>query len=187
MTKNQLRKLYREKRNRFSSEEIDRLSMAIANKSLEMDIWDYEIYSLFLSIQKLKEIETECLLNILQGKDKNISISKSDFQSHGMTHYLLTDSTKIKTNDWGIPEPVSGIKIDARQIDVVFIPLLAFDKKGNRIGYGKGFYDRFLADCRPDVVKIGLSFFEAEEQFEEVLDSDIPLDYCITPQKIYRF
>lgn len=104
-----------------------------------------------------------------------------------MTNYLLTDSTVLKTNDWGIPEPVDGIEIQPQQIEVVFMPLLAFDEKGNRIGYGKGFYDRFLSSCSIDTVKIGLSFFEAEPLISEVSEDDIPLDYCVTSEKIYRF
>jgi 5-formyltetrahydrofolate cyclo-ligase len=55
---------------------------------------------------------------------------------------------------------------------VVFVPLLAFDKKGNRVGYGKGFYDAFLSKCKPETIKIGLSFFEAEETIDDVFEND---------------
>ena len=61
-----------------------------------------------------------------------------------MTHFLLTDNTKIKKNQYNIPEPINGLEVPTKKIDVVFVPLLAFDKKGNRVGYGKGFYDKFL-------------------------------------------
>lgn len=77
--------------------------------------------------------------------------------------------------------------MEPKKIEVVFVPLLAFDKQGNRVGYGKGFYDRFLKQCKTDVVKIGLSLFDAEEEIEDVLENDIPLDYCITPNKIHEF
>ncbi|MFZ0597958.1 MAG: 5-formyltetrahydrofolate cyclo-ligase, partial [Flavobacterium sp.] len=72
-------------------------------------------------------------------------------------------------------------------IEVVFVPLLAFDNVGNRVGYGKGFYDKFLAQCKPRTIKIGLSFFEAENQIDDVFESDVKLDYCVTPEKIFRF
>ena len=104
-----------------------------------------------------------------------------------MTHFLLTDSTKLVKNSYNIPEPVDGIQISTEQIDVVFIPLLAFDKTGHRIGYGKGFYDRFLANCKPETLKIGLSFFKAEITNFDYLSSDIGLNYCITPNKNYKF
>ncbi|RYF99725.1 MAG: 5-formyltetrahydrofolate cyclo-ligase, partial [Chitinophagaceae bacterium] len=97
------------------------------------------------------------------------------------------DSTKIKKNEYNIPEPIDGIEVPDSKIDVVFVPLLAFDKKGHRVGYGKGFYDRFLAKCKPDVIIIGVSFFEAEEEILDVNPTDFALQYCVTPTNIYRF
>ncbi len=126
-------------------------------------------------------------MNILSGKDKHIVLSKSDFETMLMTHYLLTDNTVIKKNAYNIPEPVDGIEITNNKIEVVFVPLLAFDKKGNRVGYGKGFYDRFLNDCKPDTIKVGLSFFEAEDSIDDVFKNDIKLDYCVTPERVYKF
>jgi len=71
---------------------------------------------------------------------------------------------------------------------VVFIPLLAFDTKGNRVGYGAGFYDNMLAKCKPNCIKVGLSFFDTEKNLiEGVFEGDIPLDYCVTPTQIYTF
>ena len=70
---------------------------------------------------------------------------------------------------------------------MVFVPLLAFDEKGNRVGYGKGFYDKFLANCKPETIKIGLSFFEAEDKIKEISENDMQLNYCVTPNKIYSF
>ena len=104
-----------------------------------------------------------------------------------LQHYLLTDTTKLKLNRWKIPEPVSGIKIDPQQLDLVFVPLLGCDTFGNRVGYGKGFYDKFLANCKKDVIKVGLSFFPPDKDILEVEDFDIALDYCITPKAIYTF
>ena len=104
-----------------------------------------------------------------------------------MEHYLLTDTLKIKENKWGIPEPVSGIKIPEKDLEVIFVPLLVFDQKGHRIGYGKGFYDRFLAKCPENSIKIGVSFLKQSSESIEVLPTDVPLDYCITPDKVYKF
>ena len=104
-----------------------------------------------------------------------------------MIHFLLTDSTRLKKSKWNIPEPVDGIEIAPNKLDVVFVPLLAFDGQGQRVGYGKGFYDRFLAQCRKDAIKIGLSLFEAEERISDFEESDIPLDFCVTPKKVYSF
>ena len=104
-----------------------------------------------------------------------------------MTHFLLTDNTTLKKNALNIPEPIDGIEIDNSKMDVIFIPLLAFDKQGSRVGYGKGFYDKFLSNCRPGTIKVGLSFFEAEELISDISEYDIKLDYCVTPEEIIVF
>ena len=187
MTKAELRKKYKKLRNNISSEQVDELSMNIANKLLSIDIWNYTYYHLFLTIAERKEAQTEFILNILHAKDKEVIVSKSDFETQTMTNYLLTDNTVIKKNSWNIPEPVDGIEISNSQIDVVFIPLLAYDKTGNRVGYGKGFYDRFLNNCKPKTIKIGLSFFKANVNTIETSKNDIKLDYCVTPHKVYQF
>lgn len=161
--------------------------MVIANKLLPLDIWKYDFYHVFLSITEKKEIDTEPILHILQGKDKNIVLSKSNFTTRKMDNYLLTDTSVIKKNKWNIPEPVDGLEVPNSKIDVVFVPLLAFDTLGHRVGYGKGFYDIFLANCKPDVLKIGLSLFEAEKEIPGVLMSDIPMDFCVTPHNVYEF
>lgn len=187
MTKAQLRKTYKLKRQDLSPEALEDLSVEIANRLLDLPLWDFSFYHIFLSIVEHKEINTDFILNILSGKDKNIVISKSDFSTGKMIHFLLTDNTLIKKNQYNIPEPVDGIEIPSKKLEVVFVPLLAFDLQGHRVGYGKGFYDMFLSECRPETLKIGLSFFEAETKIKDVFDGDIALDYCITPKKVYRF
>ncbi|MBC9794410.1 5-formyltetrahydrofolate cyclo-ligase [Sinomicrobium weinanense] len=187
MDKKELRKKYKALRNELSQEDIEEKSLAIANKALTLPVWNGQYYHLFLSIAEQREIDTTFLLSILQGKDKEVVLSKSNFKDGSLAHYLLTDNTVIRKNIYNIPEPVGGLEVPEEKIDVVFVPLLAFDRQGNRVGYGKGFYDRFLALCRKDVIKIGLSFFEAEEHIERLLESDIKLDYCITPAEVYSF
>ena len=187
MYKKELRQKYKALRRELSLDEIETNSLSIANKLLQLDIWDRLYFHLFLTIEEQKEINTEFILQILAGKDKEIVVAKTDFNSIQMTHYLLTDNTKFKKNEYNIPEPVDGIEVPVSKIDVVFVPLLAFDIMGNRVGYGKGFYDKFLSQCQPETIKIGLSFFEAEEEIVDVYQDDIRLDYCITPNKIYNF
>ena len=187
MNKKALRKTYKTFRKDLSENQIEDLSLAISNELLKLPIWGYSFYHIFLAIEEQKEVNTNYILNILSGKDKNILISKSDFKTGNMTHFLLTDSTLIKKNDYNIPEPIDGIEISNDKIEVVFIPLLAFDKTGNRVGYGKGFYDRFLANCKPETVKVGLSFFDAEDEINDTHEGDVRLDYCVTTERVYKF
>jgi 5-formyltetrahydrofolate cyclo-ligase len=194
MDKKALRSKYKVLRQSLTEEEIEDKSLAIANQLLRMDalpslrlVWNKLYYHLFLTIEEQKEINTEYILQILAGKDKEIVISKCDFATLGMTHFLLTDNTKIKKNSYNVPEPVDGLEVPDAKIDVVFVPLLAYDKQGNRVGYGKGFYDNFLSKCKPETIKIGLSFFPPEEKIEDVSANDVKLDFCVTPDRIISF
>ena len=187
MKKLELRPKYKALRKQLSGSEIEEMSLAIANKLLTLPIWEKTYFHIFLPIKEHHEVNTEFILHLLSGKDKEIIISKSDFETRNMTHFLLTDNTRIKKNEYNIPEPVDGIEVPSHKIEVVFIPLLAFDTIGHRVGYGKGFYDKFLNECKPKTIKIGLSFFEAEELIEDVFEGDVQLDFCITPEKIYSF
>ncbi|WP_019037804.1 5-formyltetrahydrofolate cyclo-ligase [Psychroflexus tropicus] len=184
MDKIGLRKKYKALRHELSFTEVEDLSLDIANQLLKLDIWSHEFYHLFLSITSKKEINTEYILQVIHGKDANVVVPK--MKGDELVHYLLTDSTKLKLNQWNIPEPEKGIGIEPNQIDVIFVPLLAFDKTGNRIGYGKGYYDKFLKKCKPDAIKIGLSFFGPEQSIEKE-QHDIKLDYCVTPKQIFKF
>ena len=187
MKKSDLRIKYKELRAELSEDEIEEMSLAIANKLLTLPIWDKTYFHVFLPITEQKEVNTECILHVLSGKDKEIIVSKSDFKTKTMSHFLLTENTKIKKNEYNIPEPINGLEVQVNKIEVVFVPLLAFDANGNRAGYGKGFYDKFLTECKPETIKIGLSFFEAEEEISDVFESDVRLDYCVTPNEIYTF
>jgi 5-formyltetrahydrofolate cyclo-ligase len=186
MYKKKIRRNYRDKRDLLSSQIVTNYSLLIANQVLSMPIWDFSFYHIFLSIVKNKEVDTQPLLSLLQGKDKNIVVPKT-YPQGVLKNYLLTDGTLIRANQIGIPEPEDGIEIGENQIDVVFVPLLAFDESGHRVGYGGGYYDGFLKKCRPQTVKIGLSFFQAVDKIEDTNENDIPLNYCVTPEKIYEF
>ena len=187
MNKNDLRKKYKLARRQLSKNEIDEKSLAIANQLLKLDIWDKTYYHLFLPIETQNEINTDYILHILQGKDKEIVVSKSDFSTIQMTHFLLTDNTKFKKNEYKIPEPINGIEVPIDKIEVVFVPLLAYDKIGNRVGYGKGFYDKFLSECKPNTIKIGLSFFEPENEIEDVAKNDVKINFCVNSSYVINF
>ena len=184
--KSDLRSHYLKLRSKFTSEQIDDFSIEIVNRCLELNLWNKSVYHLFMASEQNKEIDTAHLLSVLQGKDKQIVIPKI-LDDYELEHYLLFDQTPLKMSHWGIPEPQSGIKINSNQIDVVFVPLLIFDLQGHRIGYGKGYYDRFLAKCRKETIKVGLSYFDPIEKIDDIQSHDIPIDFGITRNRIYEF
>ncbi|UJH66070.1 5-formyltetrahydrofolate cyclo-ligase [Allomuricauda sp. SCSIO 65647] len=186
MLKHELRKIYKEKRKELSPFFISESSLKIVDRLLDLPLWDFSYYHIFLSIVDKKEVDTAPIINFLQTKGKNIVVPKMA-ASATLEHYLLTDTTTIAVNNWQVPEPSGSEQVEETKIDVVFIPLLAFDRLGNRIGYGKGYYDGFLRKCRSDTLKVGLSFFEAETVISGVADHDVRMDYCVTPKNSYDF
>lgn len=186
MNKESLRIKYGQLRNELSEETLSTGSASIANQLRALPIWGATYFSVFLSITQKKEIDTDYILPILHSQDKEICVPKVA-PNNELQHFLLTDNSLLKANKWGIPEPQNGLEVPPNMIEVVFVPLLAFDKAGHRVGYGKGFYDRFLSKCNPNTIKVGLSLFEATELLIPAETSDIPLTYCVSPTKIYRF
>lgn len=143
----------------------------------------------FLPIVRKKEIDTWQIIRQLQMNHGHIriAVSVSDFSTGTLDHFWLRPDTRLQENKWGIPEPVQAQAIAVTEIDMVLVPLLAFDPKGHRVGYGKGFYDRFLASCRPGTTKIGLSLESGGHQLADVHEGDVLLDYVITPAGVIRF
>ena len=186
MNKLVLRKKYQKLRRDFSENFIEEKSISIANKCLELPIWGKKYFHLFISSKNLNEVETKYLLSILYGKDKLVIIPKIKKVGNNLDSFLLTDETKLKISKLGIPEPIDGIIFNPKKIDVVFVPLLAFDLEGNRVGYGKGYYDRFLKNCTSECIKVGVSFFPPEKKINNGT-LDVNLNYCVTPDKIYSF
>ena len=186
MNKIEARKKYLFLRSKLNNDQIITKSISIANNVLNLPIWSYNFFHIFLSIEEKFEVDTTPILNILTGKDKEILISKSDFNRQSMKSFIFNEETLMKKNKYGIPEPING-KEFKENIDVIFVPLLAYDKNGNRVGYGKGFYDRFLTnDQTRNVIKVGLSFFEPECKIQ-ISKYDEKLDFCVTPKKVFSF
>ncbi len=182
MIKKELRKLYKQKRKELTKSEIENLQQNIYTQILKTDFSDSNIIHIFLSIEKQKEINTYPIIDFLVSINKTIIISKSDFTSNTLQHYVFDESTILEINNYGIPEPINAQQIDVKEIDLVFVPLLISDKQNYRVGYGKGFYDRFLSECKSNVKTIGLNFFKPIDKINDKNEFDIPLDKIIYPK-----
>ena len=101
---------------------------------------------------------------------------------------IATDiDTPFEKRNGNIHEPDEGAPVPVIEIEMVFVPLVAFDQKGYRVGYGKGFYDKYLARCADDCLKTGFSYFDPVNSIDDRHEFDVPLDLCITPQNVYVF
>lgn len=188
-TKQELRKIYREKRMGLSPEKFEHLNGLLMEQVKALEMHPRGTVHLFLPIVGNKEPDTYAMADWLrqQYPDVRLVIPKTDPASRRMSHLVWDAGTMLTPNHWGIPEPEQGAPVVPQEIDAVFLPLLVFDERGNRIGYGKGFYDRFLAECRPTTRKIGLSLFEAVESISDVSPHDVAMDLCVTPTRIWEF
>lgn len=145
---------------------------------------------LFLPIVEKKEIDTFEFIHFFKTQHPTIQliVPRCDFKTKEMEALVFDpEATVLVKNGHQIPEPLYGNSVDPLVIDAVIIPLLAFDDEGHRVGYGAGFYDRFLEKCRPDVLKIGVSLFNHTKKIKDTHHQDIRLTHCITPEKIYTF
>ncbi|PQJ80569.1 5-formyltetrahydrofolate cyclo-ligase [Polaribacter porphyrae] len=181
MLKSELRKIYKQKRNDLTFEEIQKLQENIYQQIYDLDISQIKTVHLFLTLEKFKEIDTQPIIDYFRSQNKRIVVSKSDFSKNTLTHFYLGKDTEIALNKYGIPEPKNAKKALEKALDLVFVPLLISDEKHYRVGYGKGFYDRFLANCRKDCKKIGLNFFKPISKISDINEFDVALDDVIYP------
>lgn len=186
MLKKELRLDYLNLRQEFTGAGLSEASDRIARSCLQLPVWDKALFHLFLSVPEKREVDTSPLIAMLRGRGKQIAVPKMS-EGGSLSHILLDESTPISKNRWGIPEPAEGDPVLPGEIDVVFVPLLAFDEKGYRVGYGGGYYDRFLGQCRENVVSVGLSFFGPVKEISDLHPGDVPLTYVVCPERVYAF
>lgn len=189
MTKKQLRQLYTAKRQQLSVSEYADLNKRLLQQFRQLDLAQIHCIHLFLTALERKEPDTYLIRDWLKAEHPPIIrvFPKANFADHTMQSYADDEQLQLEVNGMGITEPIYGNLIDDKQIDAILVPLLAFDRQGYRVGYGKGFYDRFIARCRPDVQLIGFSLFDPVERIDDLHEFDLPLEQCITPNKIWVF
>jgi 5-formyltetrahydrofolate cyclo-ligase len=188
MKKDELRKIYLAKRKALS--ESDRLSLSSAISDIffkTIDLSFVKVIHIYLPIESKQEPNTWLIIDRIRRDFPHIRISIPKIQNDQMESFYFEDLHQLEKNNWGILEPKLGVSTPINKIDLVIVPLLAFDKLGHRVGYGKGFYDRFLKGCRSDCKKIGLSFFAPEEKIDGFNLLDIPLQLVLTPKEKYQF
>lgn len=188
MTKKEARQYFRDKRAAISANQMEKWKDLLLIHFQQANLPFLHTVHSYLPIEGKKEPDPEALIRYLEFTNPGIRmIVPKIIDQENMVHVWVNDNTAYVPNDLGILEPAEGELTDPVELDLVFVPLLAFDQEGNRVGYGKGYYDRFLASCRPDVIKIGLSFFPPVDKIDDKDEWDVPLTCCITPEQLYEF
>lgn len=187
MIKEEIRNSFLKLRKNLSQKDYKRLNSSVLEQFLSSFNLEGLTVHTFLPIKKQKEVDTYQIIENYLFKNVNWVVSKSNFKDLTLTNYLFEGVSQIEVNDLGIPEPMNGQKIDESTIDIILVPMIAFDLHGYRVGYGKGFYDRFLSKCQGRSQFIGLSFYDPIERIDDVGEHDIPLNNVVTPNKVYTF
>lgn len=189
MLKSAARKMYKEKRQSLPDQDISKMDdlLLIQFQSIELPFIDC-LFS-YWPIEENNEPNTHLVTAFLRFRNPELQVlyPKSDFTSNTM-HAVATDvDTPFKKHTYNIYEPDSDEVVSPEIIDMVFVPMIICDQQGYRVGYGKGFYDRYLTSCKKECIKIGFSYFEPIDIIEDASEFDVPLNLCVTPQNIYVF
>jgi 5-formyltetrahydrofolate cyclo-ligase len=190
MTKRELRKIYLEKRKLLAPDKIKTESERLAESFFQnFDLSKINFLHCFLPIEKFGEINTKLIFRRVWREFPQVQtlVPRVDFQTNEIENLRFNRETELVQNHWLIDEPRHDEIIEPEKIDAVLVPLLCFDRAGFRVGYGKGFYDKFLRKCRADCRKIGLNYFPPIEKITDATEFDVRLDFCLTPDEIYEF
>jgi 5-formyltetrahydrofolate cyclo-ligase len=186
MTKSELRKIYLARQKMLTNKERIKLSLQICENFFSHFLLEnINIFHVFLPIEKNSEIKTSFIINRLHKRLKKIVVPRVNFETNEIENVEFRPDSPTTLNKWHISEPEEITTVEAQKVDLVIVPLLCFDESGFRVGYGKGFYDRFLEKCRADCLKIGLSYFSPVTKISDAQNFDVKLNFCVTPEEIF--
>jgi 5-formyltetrahydrofolate cyclo-ligase len=183
MLKVDARKLYKEKRLAVSATEKVRLDDLLLIQLQTVQLPYITFLLSYWPMEQNKEPNTHLFTDYLEFQNPELitCYPKTNFQQHTIQSLQTNDDTRFRKNEYNLYEPADGVEVNPPAIDMVFVPL------GFRAGYGKGFYDRYLALCRNECLKIGFSYFEPLDEIEDAGLFDVPLNLCVTPTTVYVF
>ena len=189
MQKEEARRIYKEKRSALSDAERAKADDLLLIQFQKIELPHISHLLTYWPIEENNEPNTHLFNDYIEFKNPAIKFlyPKSDFAKQEMEAIEVNADTAFQKNGWNIHEPMDGTVTDAAAIDMIFVPLVIFDLHGYRVGYGKGFYDKYLQQCRPDCVKVGFCYFEPLDAIDDTREFDVPLNLCITPNNAYVF
>lgn len=189
MKKNELRKLYLQKRMALSEAEFLELNRKVVEQFFAgIDLSFIKVVHTFLPIEKQREVNTWLIIERIRREFPNIrlSVPRVNNQTASIDSFYYEGIHQLEKNTWDILEPKQGVPTPVEKIDAMLIPLLTVDKHGNRVGYGRGFYDKFLDSCPDTIQRIGLSLFPVVDRVDDVSSYDIPLHWVVTPDEVLK-
>ncbi len=178
LTRTELRLNALRERDMLTVEVRDAYSKLIEERALNY-ISELPSGSIHCYLSFRSEVQTQSLIEKLFGGEREVI---TPYVKDGLMHHSILRELTFTIGEYGIPEPANKEPADLATMQAVVVPLVAFDGYGHRLGYGKGYYDKFLSTISPNVKKIGLAF--SIQEIEKIPNQahDIRLDYIVTEQ-----
>lgn len=187
MNKAQLRQLAIAERNSIAESVYHQFSHSICEHFFTgFDLNFIHTIHVFLPVTERREPDLWPLIGRLRREFPGIRISVPRIAGEHIESFYFEGLHQLEKNKFGIQEPKQGLTVPVEKIDLVLVPLLLADKSGNRLGYGKGYYDRFLKTCRTDCIRAGISLQEPVDILPAE-SHDEKLTHLITPGGVIRF
>lgn len=189
MTKSEVRKEFKKKRDEITAAQKMRWDDLILIQFQTVELPFLSNVLSFYSIEENNEVNSFLLTDYLHFRNPSLVVAYPRMYTETTTMQALiaTADGAFETNEFGITEPTGSEVLPAADVELVLVPMLAFDAAGRRVGYGKGYYDRYLSACSAGCLKIGVSYFPPIDRIYDAADFDVPLDLCITPEMVYVF
>lgn len=188
MNKKELRRLFLERRKALTEGEYTRLNLALYSQFFaSVDLSFIHVLHTFLPLENNREPDTWAILDRIRREFPQVRVSLPRVSGDHLENIYYEGPHQLEASAWGIREPRQGVPTPPEAIDLVLVPLLTFDLRGHRVGYGRGYYDRLLHRVRPDCLTVGLSLFSPVELIDDIADYDIRLDRCVTPDGMIVF
>lgn len=182
--KSDIRKTYLQVRNSLSASEVNQKSKEITDQLVEQSYFvDAETVHIYASIKKNNEVLTDNVITTSLKMGKRVVVPKM-YGGGELTHHAITSLDDLAPNRWGVPEPESRFQqVQPADLSIVIVPMLAGDYRKNRLGYGKGYYDRFLKQTDAQIT--GLCYNCTLSWVPLPVDShDQQMDQIITETKV---
>lgn len=183
--KKRLRKELLNRRTNIPENEYQRASEIIIDNVTQLQEFKRaETIHCYVSMNNRGEVNTHQLIRRLFSLGKRVVVPITNFEDGTLIHVILNSFDELEKNKWGVLEPEGGEKINPEKLDLVLVPMVGGDEMCNRIGYGKGFYDRFLSEV--SCPKIGLIFEQNIVKRIPVEEFDVTLDKIITEDRVIK-
>ena len=190
MKKVRLREKYLARRQAMDAGRYHQQSQQIQARFFQhFNLAHYPYIHTYLACAERREVDTWGIVHVILSQYPQVvlAVPKLLGGPGQMESCPIDQATTFQSHAWGMQEPTGGRRVPAADFLLVILPVIAFDKHGYRVGYGQGYYDRFLQQCRPDVTKVGLCFAGPVSTVTDLHMHDVPMDYCVTPSQVFRW